>query len=128
VGPNRAITGGGGGLVMVDFFFSDVTPFLGRERPGRREKIMSDLKKCNESWSIGRGRLARETLTIKCHGLCDIMLVCSLAPSAPSLRAASVLVRQLQTSLASTLIESTYVIYSLSLSVFSEPRRKSFLI
>ena len=74
MGPNRAIAGGGrlghGGL-----FFSDVAPFLGRERPGRREKIMSDLKKCNESWSIGRGRLARETLAIKWRGLCDIMLV-----------------------------------------------------
>ncbi len=53
--------GGGGGLVMVVFFlffFSDVAPFFGRERPGRREKIRSDLKNCND-W-----RLARETLAI----------------------------------------------------------------
>jgi hypothetical protein len=29
-------------------FFSDVTaPFFGRESPGRREKIRSDLKNCN---------------------------------------------------------------------------------
>ena len=40
-----------------------------RERPGRREKIRADLKKCNESWSIGRGRLARETLAINWRGL-----------------------------------------------------------
>ena len=52
--------GGGGGSVMVVFFcfFSDVAPFFGRERPGRREKIRSDLKNCND-W-----RLARETLAI----------------------------------------------------------------
>ena len=44
----------GGGLVMVFFFvFSDVAaPFFGRERPGRREKIRSDLKKYNASWSL----------------------------------------------------------------------------
>ena len=66
---------GGGSARSWWTFFSDVAPFLGRERPGRRGKIMSDLKKCNESWSIGRGRLARETLAIKWRGLCDIMLV-----------------------------------------------------
>ena len=47
--------GGGGGSVLVVFFvFYDVAaPFFGRERPGRRGKIRSDLKKYNASWSIG---------------------------------------------------------------------------
>ena len=47
---------GHGGVFLV--FFSDVAPFFGRERLGRREKIRSDLKNCND-W-----RLARETLAI----------------------------------------------------------------
>ncbi len=42
---------------------------------GEEGKIRSDLKNCNESWSIGRGRLARETLAIKWRRLWDIMLV-----------------------------------------------------
>jgi hypothetical protein len=40
-----------------------------------REKIRSDLKNCNASWSLCRGRLARETLANKWRGLCDKMLV-----------------------------------------------------
>jgi hypothetical protein len=40
--------------MVVFFFFYDVAaPFFGRERPGRRGKIRSDLKKYNASWSIG---------------------------------------------------------------------------
>ena len=37
------------------------------------KKIRSDLKNCNESWSIGRGRLARETLAIMAQTM--VMLV-----------------------------------------------------
>ena len=40
--------------MVVFFVFSDVAaPFFGRERPGRRGKIRSDLKKYNASWSLG---------------------------------------------------------------------------
>jgi len=33
-------------------FFSDIAPFFGRERPGRREKIRLDLKNYNAPWSL----------------------------------------------------------------------------
>jgi hypothetical protein len=40
-------------MVVFFFVFSDVAPLWGRERPGRRKKIRSDLKKYNVSCSIG---------------------------------------------------------------------------
>jgi hypothetical protein len=44
---------GGGWSCWCFFVFSDVAaPFFGRERPRRREKIRSDLKKYNASWSL----------------------------------------------------------------------------
>ena len=42
----------GGRLGHFGVFFSEVAPFSGRERPGRREKIRSDLKRYNASWSL----------------------------------------------------------------------------
>ena len=59
--------------VFLYFYISRC--FFWERETGEAGKIRSDLKKCNESWSIGRGRLARETLAIKWRGLCDIMLV-----------------------------------------------------
>ena len=49
--------------------------FFGERESGEAGKIRSDLKKGNESWRIGRGRLARETLAIKWQR--DKMLVWS---------------------------------------------------
>jgi hypothetical protein len=74
VGGTSGDRGGVGAARSWWSFFSDVAPFLGGERgrAGRREKIRADLKTCNESWSLCRGRLARETLAIKWRGLCCV--------------------------------------------------------
>jgi len=46
-------------------FLSTTLFFPPLQETGEAGKIRSDLKKCNASWSIGRGRLARETLANK---------------------------------------------------------------
>ncbi len=69
-GAQSGDRGGGGRLGHggVIFFRSSLL-FLGAKKPERREKIRSDLKNCNESWSLCRVRLARETLAIKWRGI-----------------------------------------------------------
>ena len=69
--------GGGGGSVMVEilcFFLMSDAFFCGVDLGGGG-KIRSDLKNCNVSWCLGRGRLARESLANKWRGISDKMLV-----------------------------------------------------
>jgi hypothetical protein len=53
-GAQLGYRGGEGGSVMVVFFcfFLMSLLFFGAKNPGWREKIRSDLKNCNESWSL----------------------------------------------------------------------------
>jgi hypothetical protein len=55
-------------VVNLSFFLMSRRLFCGRDA-NEREKIRSDLKNSNASWSLYHGCLARETLANKWRGL-----------------------------------------------------------
>ena len=77
--------GGGGGAQSwwCFYIFYILRCFFWERETGEAGKIRLDLKKCNESWSIGCGHLARETLAIKWRGLWDKMLVWNVSHLTP---------------------------------------------